>query len=171
MKKKRIIKGILIIALSLIIIGVSYIGSLYIDKWYQGREKVAINVTFDDAKTYTIPTNKKLTQEEALKTWPYMFTIENTENGTGLYQLIIKDVSDSTITRDKLNYLLLMDEDKIGGGSLAKITNDVLYEGKITKHQSQRFKLYIWAMDDVQKSDTYTYQITLNAIKDKGPGF
>lgn len=172
MKKNKIGKVILIIFMSLIIAGIAYMGSYYIDKLYKYYGEVELKVIFDDTETYIIPNVLKSNKEEALKTWPYMFTIENNGNRKGLYQIIIKEVN-STIDRANLKYLLVLDDKEIKEGNLDEITNDILYTYEINKNTSQRFKLYIWVdeADATTKDDVYEYQITFNAIKDGGPGF
>lgn len=172
MKKNRIGKIILIIFLSLVIIGISYMGSYYIDKFYKYYGEVVLKVTFDDTETYVIPNVLKSSKEESLETWPYMFTVTNDGSRKGLYQIIIKDIKTSTIERDVLKYLLVLDDKEVKEGNLDEITNDVLYTYEVKKNTSQRYKLYIWVESDkTTNEDIYEYQITLNAIKDGGPGF
>lgn len=172
MKRSKIGKVILIIFLSLIIMVASYMVSYYIDKLYRYSGTASITVTFDDTETYVIPNTLETTREEALKTWPYMFTIENNGNRKGLYQIIIKDVDTSTIKREDLHYTLILDEQELKSGKLNEISDDILYTHKIDKKANQRYKIYIWSESaDTTKDDIYEYQISLNAIKDGGPGF
>lgn len=172
MKKNKIGKTILIIFLSLIIVGVSYIGSFYLDKIYKYYGNVSIKVTFDDTKTYVIPDSIKSTKEKALTTWPYMFTIENSGDRKGLYEIIIKDIDTSTIKRNDLKYILFLDDKEIKEDFLSNVKNDVLYTHAINKNSTQRYKLYIYSIsDNTLKDDIYEYQLSLNAIKDGGPGF
>ena len=172
MKRIKIGKVILIIVLSLVIIGISYVGSFYIDKLYKYNGNAEIKVVFDDTKTYQIPNVLKSDKEKALTTWPYMFTVTNDGNRKGLYQIIIKDVETSTISRHKLNYLLVLDDKEIKEGSLSNLENDILYTYEIKKDTSQRYKIYIWSeSEETKEDDIYEYQILLNAIEDFGPGF
>ena len=171
MKKNKIGKVILIIFMSLIIAGIAYMGSYYIDKLYKYYGEVELKVTFDDTETYLIPNVLNSNKQEALETWPYMFTIENNGNRKGLYQIIIKDIN-STIDRTNLKYLLVLDDKEVKEGNLSDVTSDILYTYEINKNTSQRFKLYIWVEnEETTKEDIYEYQITFNAIKDGGPGF
>lgn len=172
MKRIKIGKVILIIFLSLVIVGISYVGSFYIDKLYKYNGNAKIKVVFDDTETYKIPNVLVSDKEKALSSWPYMFTITNEGNRKGLYQLIIKDIDTSTISRDKLDYVLVLDDKEIQEGSLSDIENDILYTYEIKKNTSQRYKIYIWSKsEDTKNDDIYEYQITLNAIEDFGPGF
>lgn len=177
---KKILKIVLIIVLSLVMAVIAYTASFYLDKTFKYYGKTEIKVTFDDTKTYVIPNVLNSNKEEALKTWPYMFTIENSGNRKGLYQIIIKDMETSTIERTNLHYVLMLDEKEVQEGTLSSITNDILYTSEVNKNASQRYKLYVWVEDleninDTEDSETkediYEYQLSLNAIKEGGPGF
>lgn len=171
---KKILKIVLVIILSLVMGVIAYKGSFYLDKIFKYYGKTEIKVTFDDTKSYVIPNVSNSNKEEALETWPYMFTIENEGNRRGLYQIIIKDMETSTIDRTNLHYVLMLDEKEVQEGTLSSITNDILYTGDINKDSSQRYKLYIWVTDQEtndEKEDIYEYQLSLNAIKEGGPGF
>lgn len=171
---KKILKIVLVIILSLVMGVIAYKGSFYLDKIFKYYGKAEIKVTFDDTKSYVIPNVSNSNKEEALETWPYMFTIENEGNRKGLYQIIIKDMETSTIARTNLQYVLMMDDKEVATGNLDAITNDILYTGDINKDSSQRYKLYIWVTDhetNDEKEDVYEYQLSLNAIKEGGPGF
>jgi len=170
--KRRIKKVILLVFLSLIIIGISYVGSYYIDKLYKDDEKVSLKVVFDDTETYVIPNNVQSNKEDVLKTWPYMFSVLNDSQSKGLYQIIINDQESSTIERNNLNYLLVLDDKEVKESNLGEIKENILYTYEIAGKTSQRYKIYIWSTsDETKKDDIYEYKISLNAIKDGGPGF
>ena len=164
---KRII-GVIILCL---IVGVgAYYGSLYLDKLNKGGE-VNLTVTFDDTETYTIPNVSKIDKEKALEEWPYMMEVSNTGNGKGLYQIIITDTDKSTIKRDKLEYLLKLDDKEVTSGKLDSIKDNVLYIGEIDGNTKQKYKLYIWVTSEVSEKDIYEYRLEFNTIKSGGPGF
>lgn len=164
---KRII-GVIILCL---IVGVgAYYGSLYLDKLNKGGE-VNLTVTFDDTETYTIPNVSKIDKEKALEEWPYMMEVSNTGNGKGLYQIIITDTDKSTIKRDKLEYLLKLDDKEVASGKLDSIKDNVLYIGEIDGNTKQKYKLYIWVTSEVSEKDIYEYRLEFNTIKSGGPGF
>lgn len=163
---------IIILILCALLVGVgAYFGTYYLDMLRKGGN-VDIKVTFDDTKTYVIPVNTKLSREDALKEWPYIFKIENNGNAKGLYQIIIEDIENSTIYRKDLDYVLILDDTEIVSGNLDKLDNNILYTSSIDGNKIQNYKLYIWSNSEETKSeDIYEYQIKLNAIKDGGPGF
>lgn len=150
----------------------AYSISNYLDKKAKESLKVVLTTTFDDTKTYVIPNSLESNKDAALKEWPYMFTIKNEGNYKGLYQLIINDIEGSTIKRENLSYVLILDDKEIQEGKLCDLKDNILYTYEINKETSQRYKLYIWVnSSNTKKEDIYEYSITLNAIKDGGPGF
>ena len=110
-------------------------------------------------------------KEKALKEWPYMIEVDNTGSGKGLYQIIITDVETSTIKRDKLDYVLCLDDKEVSSGKLKDVKDNILYTGEILGKTKQKYKLYIWVTDEVDKEDNYEYKLEFNTIKTGGPGF
>lgn len=159
-----------VIFLCLIVGVVAYFGTYYLDKLRKGGD-VNVTVTFDDTETYIIPSVKKMKREEALKEWPYIMEVENTGSGKGLYQIIITDGDEVTIKRDKLEYLLLLDDKEIANGKLGDIKNNILYTGEILGKTKQKYKLYIWVSSEVGENAKYEYKLEFNTIKSGGPGF
>ena len=170
MKKKKIIRILLLLLLCIVIGIVSYFGTLLIDKARKGND-VNINVTFDDTLTYVIPSTKTLSKEKAEEEWPYMMSVSNDGKDKGLYQIIIDDIETSTISRDKLDYSLYLDDKEISSGKLKDIKNNVLYTYEIEGKKTQRYKLYIWVNSEVAEDSVYEYKLTFNTIKTGGPGF
>ncbi len=159
-----------VILLCLVMGVVAYYGTLYIDNLRKGGD-VNVTVTFDDTETYVIPSIEKMDKEKALKEWPYMMDVENTGSGKGLYQIIITDKETSTIKRDKLDYLLYLNDKEIKSGKLKDIKDNILYTGEIEGKTKQRYKLYIWVNSEVDEKDIYEYKLEFNTIKSGGPGF
>ena len=159
-----------VILLCLVMGVVAYYGTLYIDNLRKGGD-VNVTVTFDDTETYVIPSIEKMNKEKALKEWPYMMDVENTGSGKGLYQIIITDKETSTIKRDKLDYLLYLDDKEIKSGKLKDVKDNILYTGEINGKTKQRYKLYIWVNSEVEKESVYEYKLEFNTIKSGGPGF
>ncbi len=164
-------KKIIGVILLCLIVGVgAYFGTLYLDNLRKDGN-VSVTVTFDDTESYVIPTTSKMTKEEALKEWPYMMEVENTGTGKGLYQIIITDIETSTIKREKLDYLLYLDDKEITSGKLKDIKDNILYTGEILGKTKQKYKLYIWVNNEVEKDSVYEYKLEFNTIKSGGPGF
>ena len=164
---KRIIGVILLCG----VIGVgAYFGTLYYDNLKKGGD-VNVTVTFDDTETYTIPSIQKMNKESALKEWPYIMEVNNTGSGKGLYQIIITDEKKSTIERDKLGYSLYLDDKEITSGKLSDIKDNTLYTSEINGNTKQKYKLYIWVTEEVEKESIYEYKLDFNTIKSGGPGF
>ena len=173
MRKKRMIKKVMITIILCIICGIgSYFGTLFLDNLRKGGN-VSMKVTFDDTKSYVIPSVKKMTKDEALKEWPYMMDVHNEGNAKGLYQIIIKEKEKSNIQKDVLSYTLFLDDKEVSEGKVSDIKNNVLYTYEIDGGKKQRYKLYIWVNDDIDDSEekVYEYELTFNTIKAGGPGF
>ena len=164
---KKIVSVILIcIAIGII----SYFGTYFLDQLRKGGD-VKVTVTFDDTESYVIPSIAKMNKQEALKEWPYIMNVENTAGGKGLYQIIITDKETSTIKRDKLEYSLYLDDKEVSSGKLKDIKNNILFTGEIEGKTKQKYKLYIWVTNDVEKESVYEYKLEFNTIKSGGPGF
>ena len=159
-----------VIFLCLIVGVIAYFGTYYLDKLRKGGD-VKVTVTFDDTESYVIPSTIKMDKEEALKEWPYIMEVNNSGNGKGLYQILLTDIETSTIKRDDLEYVLLLDDKEVTKGKLGDIKNNVLYTGEILGNTKQKYKLYIWTIKEQEKDANYEYKLDFNTIKSGGPGF
>ncbi len=168
--KKRVKRMIIIVILCLISGILSYFGTLFLDKLKKGGD-VQVSVTFDDTETYEIPSVQKMDKDTALKEWPYIITLENSGTSKGLYQIMIEDEEKSTIKRDDLEYVLFLDDKEVANGNLGKIKDNLLYTYEIEGKKEQKYKLYIWVINDVEDDSIYTYHLNFNVIKTGGPGF
>lgn len=170
MKKKKKARVILIIMLFLMATVVSY-GTSSIISYYQNKGKNAkIDILFDDNEYYVMPNNDVLDKEMAMKEWPYKFKITNTGTADAIYQIIINDDEKTDIARKSLDYILCFNENEVASGNLGNITNNILYEGKISDNSTQNYELYIYkSIED--KGQVYQYSIRVNALLKGGPGF
>jgi len=168
--KKKVAKFVLIILLFTGAVVGSYFITQFIDQTNTKNTKAIIDVVFDDNEYYIMPNNNVLDYDEALLEWPYKFTVSNTGNSTGLYQIIILDDKENDIKRDNLSYILFENEKEIKKGKLIDIKNDILYEGNIKKESKNDYKLYIYNNKETE-GKIYKYSIKLNAILEGGPGF
>lgn len=166
---KKVVKIFLVIILCGMVGVVSYFGTLKLDQQKKGGD-VSITVTFEDTEEYQIPSAKKMKKEDALKEWPYIFRINNSESGKALYQIIISETDKSTIKRDSLKYSLYLDDKEISEGKLKDLQKDILYTGSIEGEKEQTYKLYIWTEEELDEG-VYEYKLSFNTIKDGGPGF
>ena len=80
------------------------------------------------------------------------------------YQIIITDMETSTIKRNKLDYLLYLDEEEVASGHLSDIKKNVLYTSEINGNAKQKYKLYIW-IDNNYKGNTknISYEIKIKS--------
>ena len=167
-------KKIVWILVTIIVSGLVGIGSYFLTEKIDKLRKdgnVLVTVTFDDTKEFELENVKKLEEKEALLEWPYIFEVKNDGDMKGIYQIIITDLETSTIKRDRLNYVLLLDDVKLASGRLLDIKENILYTNEIEGGKTQKYKLYIWNTTDNEKDDKYAYQLKFNTIKAGGPGF
>ena len=166
MKNFKLIFATIILCIIAFIIG--YYLTLSLDKLKSGDD-VNIKVTFEDTEKFSIPSVKKMSEEEALKEWPYIVHIENTGNDKGLYQIIIKE-DETDIKKEDLKYLLNENDKEVSKGNINDIKNNVLYESEINGKEEKEYKLYIYCSKDYL-DESFSYKLEFNVIKSGGPGF
>ncbi|MBP5683986.1 MAG: hypothetical protein J6X02_01865 [Bacilli bacterium] len=148
----------------MVLLGVGFLvtyGSYYFSKKYV--KDAEVKVTFEDSKSYVIPEVTEMSEEEALKEWPYIMHFENVGKREAKFDLVIKDV-DGDIKRENLSYALFLNDKKVESGELSKIKKNVFYSGSIKAKDIQDYKLYVW----VNKKSTgtkYEYSLNLNFTK------
>lgn len=168
--KKKVVKVILIILFLAVSIVGSYFVTYFVDQLNNKSKEAIIDVVFDDNEYYIMPNSSVLDKEKALLEWPYIFSVSNTGNTTGIYQIVILDDKENDLKRDNLSYILYFDEKEIAAGKLNDIKNDILYETSIKKDEEQKYKLYIYKNNE-DEGKNYKYSLYLNAILEGGPGF
>ena len=140
---KKVKRIILIIIYVVLVFVISYFVTYYVDKLNKGNGKAVISVTFDDTDYYVIPNSEKLDEEKALLEWPYIFTIKNSGDKGGIYQILISDDSENDLQRENLQYLLYKDDEEVQKGELKNIKDNILYTSEINNNKEQKYKLYI----------------------------
>ncbi len=154
---KKWIKRIGLILLLVAVGALLAFGSYYFSKKYVKNTNVKI--TFEDNESFELEDVTELSEDEALKLWPYIFHMENEGNRKAKFKLVISDVS-GDIKRENLDYALLRDDKKVEGGHLSDIKDNIIYRGETDKKEKNDYKLYIW----VTKKDAgekYEYNIKL----------
>ncbi len=170
MKRIKIGKIIGIIFFTIVVFGISYITTYYVDNYHRKNLTTDINVTFEDTKEFSLTNTKVLSKDEAMKEWPYIFTIENNGKKKGLYQILINSFAESDINSDNLSYLLYLGDKLVKSGSISSIKDNVLYQDEIMAKNTKKYKMYVYK-DKEDEGTVYKYSLKLNAILDTGPGF
>ena len=168
--KKKVVRVVLMFLLFIVAIIGSYAITYLVDQINLQNKQAIIDVVFDDNEYYIMPNNEVLNYDEALLEWPYKFSVLNSGNTKGLYQIIIFDDNENDINRDNLSYILFEDDKEIKKGNLKDIKNNILYESNIKKESEKEYKLYIYNNKETE-GKIYKYSIKLNAILEGGPGF
>lgn len=163
--KRRLFLGkvIGIIGFLIFVCGVSYIISYTADA--ELFNSVNLVMTYEDTKTFKIEKTDVLSKEDALKEYPYIFEIEN-KGGKTNYELVITDIgNDKLIDREDLNYILYLNGEVVGEGSLDKLNDNLLYNNKIDKKKKDIYKLFIYVVNKVSSDEVYEYEVKINVNK------
>ena len=156
MKNNKVGKIVGFIGLCIFIAGISYIVTKYLDKnMYLNTE---ILVTLEDSKEFKLENTNKLTKEEALKTYPNTFKIENKSLKKVSYKVNIKKENDI----DNINYILYLNDKEISDGKLNDLKNDLLYENTINSKKTDTYKLYLYLNEEKENND-FTYSIIVDS--------
>ncbi len=157
MKKRGLVgKVIGSIGICIFACGIAYVVTHYIEK--SKYADINLIVTFEDTKEFTLENVKKLTKEEALNTYPYVFTLENKGIVGTDFNLKIEDNKDTP--RENLNYILLLNDKEIVSGKLSDIKDDILFSGNIARKKTDTYKVYIYFNTDI-KNAKYTYSLKI----------
>jgi len=161
--KKRLLIGKIIgfVGICLFAMGISYLVTYYLEK--ESFQDIKLLITFEDTKTFELENTNKLEKEAALKTYPYIFTIEN-QGKTTDYTITLEDVEIKNLSRQNLNYILLEDDKEVKEGLLSELEDDVLYQSSILKNKEKNYKLYIYLNEELE-SINYEYKIMINSSK------
>ena len=153
---KKIGKLIGFIGICIFVAGISFILTKYLDKnMYLNTELL---VTFEDTKKFKLENTNKLTKDEALKTYPNTFKIENKSLKKVSYQVNI-ETKDKL---DKINYILYLNDKEIGDGKLSDLKDNILYENNIDRKKEDTYKLYLYLTEEEDNFD-FTYSIVVDS--------
>lgn len=158
--KKRLLIGKIIGTIGLLIftMGISYIITYYLDRSLY--ENISLLVTFEDDTTFSLLELKELEKEEALKTYPYVFNVLNKGKSEVTYKIEIKDEEISGLDRNSLDYILFLNDKEVKTGTLSEIADNILYEAKIKKNQTDIYKLYIY-LNEEKEEVSYKYSLKI----------
>ena len=156
MKNNKVGKIVGFIGLCIFIAGISYIVTKYLDKnMYLNTELL---VTLEDSKEFKLENTDKLTKEEALKTYPNTFKIENKSLKKVSYKVNIKKDNDI----DNINYILYLNDKEVSDGNLDDLKDNLLYENTINSKKTDTYKLYLYLNEEKEKID-FTYSIIVDS--------
>lgn len=161
MKRLLIGKIIGFIGLILFVMGLSYIVTSYLEK--DKYEDINLLVTFEDTKYFELENTSFLEKDEVIKTYPYIFEIENKGKTSVDYQIEITDLEISNLTREDLNYILMLDSEEVKTGTLSEIDNNILYSSKIKSKNNEKYKLYIY-LNKEKEDVSYKYSLEVKAL-------
>lgn len=155
--KKRMVVGKIIgfIGICIFSCGIAYVVTHYLEK--NKYADINLIATFEDTKEFTLENVKKLDKEGALKTYPYIFTLENKGISNVNFDLKLED---SDFSRENLDYIIVLNDKEVASGSLLDIKDDILLKGNIGRKKTDTYKVYIYYTEDV-KDPKYTYSLKI----------
>lgn len=159
MKKKLLFGKIMfVIGILILAMGISYVITYYFDRSL--FTDINLTVTFEDTKTFKLENTNKLTKDEVLLTYPYIFTVENNSFSSVSYNILINDITDS-IDKSKLDYLLYLNDSLVKSGNLSDIENK-MYQNKIKINGTDTYKLYVYFNEEIDDA-SYEYKIEITS--------
>lgn len=158
--KRRLLIGKIIGLIGIICftMGISYVLTYELDK--SKFEDIKLLVTFEDTKKFSLENTSFLTHDEALKTYPYIFSVKNNGKSLVNYEIRIKDKEISNLERNNLNYILFLNDKEIKKGELDEIKDNILYDNRIKTKKTDIYKLYIYVNKEI-KDAKYKYSLEI----------
>lgn len=156
---KKIGKLIGFIGLCVFIAGISYVLTKNLDKNLYLNTN--LEITFEDSKEFSLENTNKLTKEEALKTYPNTFKVENKSLKKVQYDVIFKEIKNNIKDYD-LNYILYLNDKEVKEGKIKDLEDDILYNNTISIKRTDTYKLYLYLTDEIEEV-TYNYTIKIDS--------
>ena len=128
--------------------------------------KCELDINFKESDELMLVSKYPISKEEALKYDAKDITITNNSTcDTAYFKLTIKDLSNSSINKDKINYQLI---DKSNNNEIAdKNPNNFLVQDSLTKGNSKSYSIRIWIDERATNSDLYINGDTTKPIEYK----
>lgn len=155
--KNKVGKFILVLGICLLMVGLGYIVTKYLDKNLYLNTNLL--VTFEDTKEFNLEDTNALTKDEALKTYPNKFTVENKSLKSVKYNINIKEI-DSNVNKDNLEYILYLNDKEVKSGKISDL--DTLYSSSIGMKKKDYYKLYIY-LTDKESDPKYSYKLEITS--------
>ena len=110
-----------------------------------------------------------MTKEEASIVPNYEFSIKNVSNFKSHYEVVYKEINDNpgkTLSKNQLDYQLMLNGKAIKEGNLEKLKNNVLDERYVMPNQTNKYELKVYiassAKDSNWQNKKYTYTVNIN---------
>ena len=155
---KKLGKIILVLGICLVVVGVSYILTKYLDKNMYLNTNLL--VTFEDSKEFNLESVEVLNKEEALDVYPNKFLVENRSLKSVKYNVLLKEI-DVSINKENLNYILYLNDKEVKSGNISQIEG-VLYTNEIGLKKTDEYKLYLY-LTEKETDAKYNYKIEIES--------
>lgn len=110
-----------------------------------------------------------MAKEEASIVQNYQFSIENVNDFKSHYEVIYQEVNDNTnqtLSKNQLDYQLILNEKVIKEGNLGSLKNNVLDERYIMPNQTNKYELKVYIANSAKDTDwqnkKYAYTVNIN---------
>lgn len=113
-----------------------------------------------------------MSDEDGVKTEPYIFKVINNGSTNSKYDLVIKDVKDNhtdeqLLKRSQINYQLKRNGEVISSGNLGDIKGNILATDNISSSETNTYEIRIWLTSDFKDNSWmgkyYNYNISVKS--------
>ena len=157
--KLKLSKLVGFIGICIFVAGLSYVLTKHLDKNLYLNTNIL--VTFEDTKEFSLESFEKLTKDEALKTYPNIFKVQNKSLKSVKYDVILDEI-ESNIEPTDLSYILYLNDKEVKNGSISDIKNNVLYSNTLGIKKLDIYKLYLY-LNSEKNEVKYNYSIKINS--------
>ena len=128
--------------------------------------KCELDINFKESDELMLVSKYPISKEEALKYDAKDITITNNSTcDTAYYKLTIKDLNNSSINKDKINYQLIDKSDN--SETVDKNPDNFLVQDSLTKGNSKSYSIRIWIDESATNTDLYENGDTTKPIEYK----
>lgn len=110
-----------------------------------------------------------MTKEEASIVPNYEFSVKNVNDFKSHYEIVYQEMNDNTnqtLSKNQLDYQLILNEKIIKEGNLGKLKNNVLDERYVMPNQTNKYELKVYIANTAKDSDwqnkKYAYTVNVN---------
>ena len=150
MKKKFVMVIMMSLALCLVVGGISYAWLSQTTKGNKSQTLVVGNLvlTLSEKEAITLTNSYPMSDQNGLKTTPYIFTLQNTGAIHSNYAIYLDDVDlsegEERMGNESLRYSIVRDGQTLKIGNLSEIEGKLIDQGLITAGTKYEYELRIW---------------------------
>ena len=155
---KLVGKIIGIIGLCTLAAGIGFIVTKYLDKNLYLDTNLLVK--FEDFKEFNLESTDVLDREEALKTYPNKFSVENKGLKGVKYSIILKE-KECNVSKNNLSFILYLNDKEVKSGKILEL-DEVLYSNTLGLKKTDNYKLYIY-LTEKEEDPKFTYTLEVKS--------